>query len=76
MPSRLRDLSLKSRLPVSTEVTQRPVTNHHGNRIGFNRRHMNRLIRELVDHYGWTLCKDGNLYAPFPNAAQEENSAA
>ena len=48
-----------------TGVSPRPV--------GLNKRHEASLITFLVDHYGWTLCADGNLYNPF--RAEESNAA-
>jgi len=41
--------------------------------VGLNKHHEARLITFLVDHYGWTLCSDGNLYNPFNG---EESNAA
>ena len=41
--------------------------------IGLNKHHEARLVTYLVDHYGWTLCADGNLYNPF--RAEESNAA-
>lgn len=44
--------------------------------VGLNKRHEARLITYLVDHYGWTLCADGNLYNPNPAQGEEERHAA
>ena len=34
--------------------------------IGHNPGHERRLIETLVEHYGWELAEDGNLYSPNP----------
>jgi hypothetical protein len=34
--------------------------------IGHNPAHERRLIATLVEHYGWELAKDGNLYSRNP----------
>ena len=61
----LRTCVYNSESQSRTEVSPRPV--------GLNKRHEARLVTYLVDHYGWTLCADGNLYNPFRG---EESNAA
>jgi hypothetical protein len=69
-------MSPKSRVPVSTQVTQRPIHEIEPGPVGLNVAHESRLITYLVDYYGWTLCSDGNLYNPNPSASQLRSNAA
>ena len=64
MPKR----SLKFRVPVSTTGNPSPGKRSHLGPVGLNSRHEARLVTQLVDYYGWTLCDDGNLYNPFKGA--------
>lgn len=73
MPKRPYQRSLKTRVPVSTAGNRSPEQASHLRPVGLNKHHEARLITYLVDHYGWTLCADGNLYNPF---SEEEKSAA
>ena len=57
--------SLKPCVPVSTAGNPSPELVSHPGPVGLNKHHEARLITDLVDHYGWTLCADGNLYNPF-----------
>ena len=65
MPKRPYQRSLKTRVPVSTAGKRSPEQVSHTGPVGLNKHHEARLITSLVDHYGWTLCADGNLYNPF-----------
>lgn len=65
--------SLKTRVPVFTAVDPCPEQGSQPRPVGLNNRHEASLITFLVDHYGWTLCADGNLYNPFNG---EESNAA
>ena len=65
MPKRAYQRSLKSRVPVSTAGNPSPGKGSAAGPVGLNAKHEARLITYLVDHYGWTLCADGNLYNPF-----------
>jgi hypothetical protein len=69
-------MSPKSRVPVSTQVTQRPKDEIEPGPVGLNVAHESRLITYLVDYYGWTLCADGNLYNPNPSSSQLRSNAA
>jgi hypothetical protein len=69
-------MSPKSCVPVSTQVTQRPKDEIHALRIGQNPLHERSLVETLCSDYNWRLCADGNLYAPRPQALQEERDAA
>ena len=69
-------MSLKPCVPVSTTASQCPKVASLPRTVGFNPRHEARLIQQLVDFYGWTLCVDGNLYNPHPGKAQGEQRAA
>lgn len=68
MPSRAYQRSLKTRVPVSTTGDRSPELKSHPGPVGLNSLHEARLVTSLVDHYGWTLCADGNLYNPRPGA--------
>ena len=57
----LRPVS-RIRVPVSTTESPRSIRETRVSVIGHNKEHERRLINDLVDHYGWTLCEDGNLY--------------
>ena len=57
--------SLNFRVPVSTAEKPCPEQASQPGPVGLNKHHEARLIASLVDHYGWTLCDDGNLYNPF-----------
>ena len=70
------NVSLRTRVPVSTTEDRRPELESHARPVGLNPLHEARLITQLVDHYGWTLCADGNLYNPFPSASQMRGNAA
>ena len=52
----------RPRVPVSTTDTFASKCETRVTVIGHNREHERRLINDLVDHYGWNLCEDGNLY--------------
>ena len=72
-------MSPKTRVPVSTQVTQRPkseTAQRFSRPVGLNKHHEARLITSLVEYYGWTLCADGNLYNPYPGLVQGERDAA
>ena len=71
--SRPYSRSLKTRVPVSTTGKPSPELESQPRPVGLNKRHEARLVTYLVDHYGWTLCDDGNLYNPFNG---EESNAA
>ena len=64
MPSRVRDTSLKSCVPVSTAGNPCPEKESQRRPVGLNPLHEARLVTSLVEYYGWTLCADGNLYNP------------
>lgn len=68
MPKRAYCRSLKSSVPVSTAGDRSPDLKSHPGPVGLNPLHEARLVTSLVDHYGWTLCADGNLYNPHPGA--------
>jgi len=70
--SRLRRGSQKRRTCVYNSESQSRKGVSAGP-VGLNKRHEASLITFLVDHYGWTLCSDGNLYNPFNG---EESNAA
>ena len=76
MPKRPYQRSLKSRVPVSTTGNRSPELGSHVGPVGLNSLHEARLVTSLVDHYGWVLCTDGNLYTPRPGAAQELRDAS
>ncbi len=76
MKASVRDISPKSRVPVSTTVNPSPELGSHAGPVGLNSLHEARLITSLVDYYGWTLCADGNLYNPNPSASQLRSNAA
>ena len=76
MPKRAYGRSLKSCVPVSTTGNRSPEKGSHPSPVGLNSLHEARLITFLVDHYGWSLCADGNLYNPRPGIAQGEGYAA
>ena len=69
-------VSLRTRVPVSTTGYPRPELESHARPVGLNPLHEARLITQLVDHYGWSLCADGNLYNPYPSASQMRGDAA
>ena len=71
-----KHVRLNSRVPVSTAGDRSPEQVSHTGPVGLNRLHEARLITSLVDHYGWTLCADGNLYNPSPSASQLRGDAA
>ena len=73
MSSRPYRRSLKTRVPVSIAGNPSPEQASHPRPVGLNKRHEASLITFLVDHYGWTLCADGNLYNPF--RGEERNAA-
>ena len=66
MPKRPYQRSLISRVPVSKAGKPSPELASHPGPVGLNPLHEARLVTSLVDHYGWTLCADGNLYNPSP----------
>ncbi len=68
MPKRAYGRSLKSCVPVSTAGNPSPELQSQPRPVGLNPLHEARLVTSLVDHYGWTLCADGNLYNPNPGA--------
>ena len=68
MPKRPYQRSLKTRVPVSTTGNRSPKQESHTGPIGLNSLHEARIVTSLVDHYGWMLCADGNLYNPRPGA--------
>ena len=68
--------SLKTRVPVSAAEKPSPELESQAGPVGLNPLHEARLITQLVDHYGWTLCADGNLYNPYPSASQLRGDAA
>ena len=70
------NVSLRTRVPVSTTEYPRPELGSHARPVGLNSLHEARLITSLVDFYGWTLCADGNLYNPHPSASQLRGDAA
>ena len=76
MPRRAYSRSLAPRVPVSTTVNPSPELVSHPGPVGLNKRHEARLITYLVDHYGWVLCADGNLYSPHCGHAQGMDRAA
>ena len=76
MKASVRDISPKSRVPVSTTGNPCPELESQVRPVGLNPLHEARLITELVDHYGWTLCADGNLYNPNPSSSQLRSNAA
>ena len=76
MKPRSNSVSRKTRVPVSTTGKPSPELRSHPGPVGLNPLHEARLITSLVDHYGWTLCADGNLYNPYPGQAQGERDAA
>jgi hypothetical protein len=76
MRSSRRSASLNSRVPVSTTGDPSPELESQARPVGLNPLHEARLITQLVDHYGWSLCADGNLYNPYPSASQMRGDAA
>ena len=62
MPSQALRLVSRPRVPVSTTDTFASKSETRVTVIGHNKVHERRLISDLVDHYGWILCEDGNLY--------------
>ena len=66
MQKRAYGRSLKSCVPVSTAGNRSPELESYPRPVGLNSLHEARLVTYLVDHYGWTLCADGNLYNPSP----------
>lgn len=62
MPLQALRLVSRPRVPVSTTVTDVSKRETRVTVIGHNKVHERRLINDLVDHYGWILCEDGNLY--------------
>lgn len=76
MKASVRDISPKFRVPVSTTGDRCPGLESQVRPVGLNPLHEARLITQLVDHYGWTLCVDGNLYNPNPSASQLRSNAA
>ena len=62
MPRQTRRSVSKPCVPVSTTETHGPKNETRVTAIGRNKAHEMRLLRDLVELYGWTLCEDGNLY--------------
>ena len=62
MPTQALRLVSRPRVPVSTTDTFASKSETRVTVIGHNKVHERRLINDLVDHYGWILCEDGNLY--------------
>ena len=62
MPSQALRLVSRPRVPVSTTDTFASKSETRVTVIGHNKVHERRLISDLVVHYGWILCEDGNLY--------------
>ena len=62
MSTRSKVVSLKTRVPVFKQDTQRPK------RVGANPQHEKRLVFDLVNLYGWHLAENGEgVYAPNPS---------
>ena len=58
-------VSLRSRVPVFLQDTQR------SKRVGANTRHEEKLVKDLVNLYGWHLAENGEgLYCPDPSRWQ------
>ena len=62
MPSQALRLVSQPCVPVSITDTFASKSETRVTVIGHNKVHERRLINDLVDHYGWILCEDGNLY--------------
>lgn len=62
MPRQALRLVSRPRVPVSATESFRSKSETRVTVIGHNKEHERRLISDLVDHYGWNLCEDGNLY--------------
>ena len=62
MPRQALRLVSRPRVPVSTAGTYASESETRVTVIGHNKVHERRLISDLVVHYGWILCEDGNLY--------------
>ena len=76
MVKRRYGVSRKTRVPVSTTAKPSPELESHPGPVGLNPLHEARLIVQLRDHYGWTLCSDGNLYNPNPGLSARGGHAA
>ena len=76
MPKRAYGRSLKTSVPVSITGNRSPELASQPRPVGLNKRHEASLITYLVDHYGWVLCTDGNLYSPHCGHAQGMDRAA
>ena len=61
------NVSLRTRVPVSTTGYPSPELESHAHPVGLNSRHERVLIQQLVDWYGWHAAEDGNLYSPMPS---------
>ena len=62
MPLQALRLVSRPRVPVSTAGAYASKSETRVTVVGHNKVHERRLISDLVDHYGWILCEDGNLY--------------
>ena len=67
MPRQALRLVSRPRVPVSTTDTFASKSETRVTVIGHNPGHEKRLIESLVDHYGWKLADDGNLYSSNPD---------
>ena len=76
MKTRARDISPIPCVPVSTAGNRCPELESQLRPVGLNSLHEARLITSLVEHYGWTLCTDGNLYNPRPEFTAARSHAA
>ena len=66
MTRKLKPVPVRPRVPVSTTVNHDSQAENRVTVIGHNPGHERRLIETLVEHYGWKLADDGNLYSHNP----------
>lgn len=66
MPRALKAVPVRPCVPVSTTGIHDSQAENRVTVIGHNPAHEKRLIKALVDYYGWELGEDGNLYSPNP----------
>ena len=59
-------MGLKPCVPVFDTGNPGPELASQPSPVGLNDRHEARLVGFLVQHYGWRLAEDGNLYAADP----------
>lgn len=66
MPRKPKPVPVRPCVPVSTTGIHDSRGENRVTVIGHNPGHEKRLVETLVEHYGWELGEDGNLYSPNP----------